>query len=149
MPASASIDPVGAVAVHGACGIFGTLGVGLFATGDFGLPGPTGADTSAVVTGLFYGGGGEQLLAQVKGSAFCTAVALGAGLALMFAVKATGTLRVSEEGELEGIDIHEHGAPAYHPEFAYMGAGTSPGGGFSMAAKAADEKMSAVPAGER
>ena len=41
----------------------------------------------------------------------------------MRAVKATGTLRVSEEGELEGIDIHEHGAPAYHPEAAYMGKG--------------------------
>ena len=39
----------------------------------------------------------------------------------MYAVKAIGVLRISEEGELEGIDIHEHGAPAYHPEFAYMG----------------------------
>ena len=37
--------------------------------------------------------------------------------------KLTGTLRVSEDGELEGIDIHEHGAPAYHPESAYMGKG--------------------------
>ncbi len=35
---------------------------------------------------------------------------------LMYAVKATGTLRVSQEGELEGLDLHEHGAPAY-PEF--------------------------------
>jgi Amt family ammonium transporter len=42
---------------------------------------------------------------------------------MMKAIKATGTLRVSEEGELEGIDIHEHGAPAYHPEAAYMGKG--------------------------
>jgi Amt family ammonium transporter len=41
----------------------------------------------------------------------------------MYAVKATKTLRVSEEGELEGIDIHEHGSPAYHPEAAYMGKG--------------------------
>ena len=39
----------------------------------------------------------------------------------MYAVKATGTLRVSEDGELEGIDIHEHGAPAYHPEPGYTG----------------------------
>jgi ammonium transporter, Amt family len=38
----------------------------------------------------------------------------------MYAVKATKTLRVSEAGELEGIDIHEHGTPAYHPEFAFM-----------------------------
>ena len=46
------------------------------------------------------------------------------GLALMFGVKATRTLRISEAGELEGIDIHEHGGSAYHPEFAYMGGGT-------------------------
>ena len=45
----------------------------------------------------------------------------------MYAVKATGTLRVSEEGELEGIDIHEHGGPAYHPEMAYMGSSFSGG----------------------
>jgi Amt family ammonium transporter len=39
----------------------------------------------------------------------------------MYAVKLTRTLRISREGELEGLDIHEHGAPAYHPEFQYMG----------------------------
>jgi Amt family ammonium transporter len=43
----------------------------------------------------------------------------------MYGVKATGTLRVSEEGELEGIDIHEHGSPAYHMEFGTMGYGGS------------------------
>lgn len=37
-------------------------------------------------------------------------------MGLMYAVKATGTLRVSREGELQGIDRHEHGLPAY-PEF--------------------------------
>ena len=44
-------------------------------------------------------------------------------MALMYAVKATGTLRVSAEGELEGLDIHEHGMPAY-PEFVTHGYGT-------------------------
>jgi Amt family ammonium transporter len=39
----------------------------------------------------------------------------------MYGVKLTRTLRISEEGELEGIDIHEHGAPAYHPEYGFMG----------------------------
>src|SRR6476661_205952 len=57
-------DPIGAVAVHGACGIFGTLAVGLFATGQYGLPGATGADNSTPIEGLFYGGGGKQLLVQ-------------------------------------------------------------------------------------
>ena len=55
------------------------------------------------------------------GSAVFTAVALAVGFALMYGVKATGTLRISEEGEREGIDIHEHGAPAYHFEFGTMG----------------------------
>ena len=54
------------------------------------------------------------------------------------AVKATKTLRVSAEGELEGIDIHEHGAGAYHWDF---GAGGS-GGGFSQAGIKAAEKTS-------
>jgi Amt family ammonium transporter len=40
----------------------------------------------------------------------------------MYAVKATGTLRVSKEGELEGLDLHEHGASAY-PEYALINAG--------------------------
>jgi Amt family ammonium transporter len=107
-------DPIGAVAVHGFCGIWGTLSIGLFATGQWND-----------VEGLFWGGGFKQLGVQLLGSAVCTAVALGAGFALMYGVKATGTLRVSEEGELEGIDIHEHGSPAYHMEFGTMGYGGS------------------------
>jgi len=114
-------DPIGAVAVHGFCGIFGTLSIGLFATGQFGVPGATGADTSSTVTGLFWGGGFDQLKSQLIGSVFVTIVCLAVGCALMFGVKATGTLRVSEAGEIEGIDRHEHGAPAYHPEPAYTG----------------------------
>jgi Amt family ammonium transporter len=107
-------DPIGAVAVHGFCGIWGTLSIGLFATGQYGGD-AYGAE------GLFYGGGMTQLGVQLLGSAVVTAVALGVGFALMYAVKATKTLRVSEEGELEGIDIHEHGGPAYHFEFGTMG----------------------------
>jgi ammonium transporter, Amt family len=114
-------DPIGAVPVHGICGIWGTISLGLFATGQFGVPGPTGADTSTVVTGLFWGGGVHQLWAQVVGSFIMTASVLALGFALMYAVKLTKTLRISEEGELEGIDIHEHGAPAYHPEYGFMG----------------------------
>src|SRR5438067_11975143 len=47
-------DPIGAVAVHGFCGIWGTLSLGLIATGQSGLPTADGADTSTVVKGLFY-----------------------------------------------------------------------------------------------
>lgn len=125
-------DPVGAVAVHGLAGIWGTLAVGLFATGQFGVPGPTGPDVSTgVVTGLFYGGGTTQLVSQLIGSVSVTLIVLAAGLVLMFTVKATRTLRISREGELEGIDIHEHGGSAYHPEFAYMGGGPVVGEGAS------------------
>jgi Amt family ammonium transporter len=61
-------DPIGGVAVHGFCGIWGTLSLGFLVTGQYGVPSSTGA----------------------------------------------GTLRVSREGEIEGLDLHEHGARAYH-----------------------------------
>ena len=109
-------DPIGAVPVHMVCGIWGTLSLGLFATGQYGLPTPTGADVSALVTGLFYGGGAAQLTAQAIGSASITVATLVAASALMYAVHLTGNLRVSTEGELEGLDLHEHGMLAY-PEF--------------------------------
>jgi ammonium transporter, Amt family len=113
-------DPIGAVPVHMACGIWGTLSLGLFATGQFGLPVPTGADTSTVVKGLFYGGGTTQLLAQAIGSFSVTVATLVVAFVLMYAVKATGTLRVSKAGELEGLDLHEHGMLAY-PEYVIHG----------------------------
>lgn len=112
-------DPIGAVPVHGLCGVWGTLSLGLFACGKYGMTGPLAADNSAPLTGLFYGGGLKLLGAQCVGSLIITAATFGVALVLMYAVKATGTLRVSKEGELEGLDIHEHGIPAY-PEFALV-----------------------------
>lgn len=112
-------DPIGAVPVHMGCGIWGTLALGLFATGQFGVPSPTGADTSSVVTGLLYGGGATQLVSQLIGSLSITGVTLVVSFVLMKAVNATKTLRVSARGELVGIDIHEHGAVAY-PEYAHV-----------------------------
>ncbi len=106
-------DPCGAWPVHGACGIWGTWSLGLFATGQFGASTTTGADNSSPVKGLFYGGGWNQFIAQVIGNA---AIGIGVfivAMILMYAVKATGTLRVSKEGELEGLDLHEHGGHAY------------------------------------
>jgi Amt family ammonium transporter len=110
-------DPIGAVPVHLAAGIWGTLSLGIFATGEYGLPTPMGVDVSTTVSGLLYGGGAAQLIAQAIGSASVVAATLATSFVLMYAVKATGTLRVSREGELEGLDLHEHGATAY-PEFA-------------------------------
>ena len=108
-------DPCGAWPVHGAAGIWGTLSLGLFATGEFGAPTTTGADNSAgsVVTGLFYGGGTQQLVAQVIGNASIGLSVFVCAMVLMYAVKATGTLRVSKKIELEGLDLHEHGGVAY------------------------------------
>jgi Amt family ammonium transporter len=108
-------DPVGAVAVHGAAGIWGTLSLGLFATGQYGAPTPTGADNSAasVVTGLFYGGGVNQLIGQAIGSASVTVATFVIAMGLMYLTKFTIGLRVSKDGELEGLDLHEHGGGAY------------------------------------
>ena len=88
-------DPVGAWPVHGLCGVWGTWSLGLFATGQYGAPTPTGADNSAgsIVKGLFYGGGTDQLFAQIKGNAAIGIAALVTGFILMYAVKMTGTLR--------------------------------------------------------
>ncbi|MCU1396435.1 MAG: ammonium transporter [Ilumatobacteraceae bacterium] len=105
-------DPIGAVAVHGFAGMWGTWSLGLFSSGQFGVP-----------KGLLWGGKVGPLVAQIWGNLLIGGLAFGGAFILMHAVKLTGTLRVSEEGELEGIDIHEHGAPAYHPEAAYMGKG--------------------------
>jgi len=119
-------DPIGAVPVHGFCGIWGTLALGLFATGEFGATGPISADVSAPLRGLFYGGGFQVLGAQMIGSAIITLSTLAVAMGLMYAVNLTGTLRVSREGELEGLDIHEHGIPAY-PEYVTHQAATPQG----------------------
>ena len=113
-------DPIGAVPVHMVCGIWGTISLGLFATGAYGLPTPLGADTSVAVKGLFYGGGAAQLMAQLIGSGATVVATAVTAAVLMYGVKATGTLRVSREGELEGLDYHEHGMVAY-PEYVIHG----------------------------
>lgn len=109
-------DPIGAVPVHGICGIWGTLSLGLFATGQFGASGPIAPDNSAALKGLFYGGGFQLLKAQAIGSFIITTSTFIVALIVMYLVHATGTLRVSEEGEIYGLDLHEHGISAY-PEY--------------------------------
>jgi Amt family ammonium transporter len=109
-------DPIGAVPVHGVCGIWGTLSLGLFACGKYGATGPITADNSAPLKGLFYGGGTQVLVAQATGSLIITTATFGVALAVMYLVNAFGVLRVSEEGEEYGLDLHEHGISAY-PEY--------------------------------
>jgi Amt family ammonium transporter len=90
-------DPVGAVSVHGVCGAWGTLAVGLFNT----------------ESGLFYGGGVGQLGVQALGVGVALAWAFGLGLALFSLISKTVGLRVSRDEELRGLDIGEHGMEAY------------------------------------
>ena len=119
-------DPIGAVPVHGVCGIWGTVSLGLFASGQYGATGPTGADNSAPLAGLFYGGGTTVLMAQVVGSAIVTLSTFSVAMLLMFVVRSMGLLRVSAEGEIEGLDLHEHGISAY-PEYV-ISASAAPAG---------------------
>jgi ammonium transporter, Amt family len=95
-------DPVGAVSVHGVCGAFGTLCVGLFAAPGFGN-----------LTGLLYGGGISQLVTQGIGVAAVFAWSFGMGLAVFKVIKVVIGVRVSAEEELKGLDIGEHGMEAY------------------------------------
>ncbi|WP_461209737.1 ammonium transporter [Desulfocurvus sp. DL9XJH121] len=95
-------DPVGAISVHGVCGAYGTIMVGLFAAPGFGS-----------ITGLFYGGGAGQLVTQLIGVAAVFVWAFGAGWIAFSVVKAIMGVRVTEEEELKGLDITEHGMEAY------------------------------------
>jgi Amt family ammonium transporter len=119
-------DPIGAVPVHGICGIWGTLSLGLFACGKYGATGPISPDNSAPLKGLFYGGGTQVLVAQAIGSACITLATFGVAMVVMLAVNAAGMLRLSEEAELYGMDLHEHGISAY-PEYVLSSLG-APGG---------------------
>jgi Amt family ammonium transporter len=119
-------DPIGAVPVHGICGIWGTLSLGLFASGQYGATGPFAADNSAPLKGLFYGGGTQVLMAQAIGSAIITVSTFAVALAVMYAVNAIGALRITREGELYGMDLHEHGISAY-PEYVVTAAGRPQG----------------------
>jgi Amt family ammonium transporter len=115
-------DPIGAVPVHGICGIWGTISLGLFACGKYGSTGPLAADNTAPLKGLFYGGGTQVLVAQAIGSAIVTVSTFAVAYAVMKVVNAMGLLRVSQEGEALGLDLHEHGISAY-PEYVISAVG--------------------------
>jgi ammonium transporter, Amt family len=102
-------DPVGALAVHLACGIFGTLSIGLFAQDSI-MPGTTG-------NGLFFGGGTKLLMAQATGVVAVGAFTLTISLVAWALIKAFMGMRVSATEEMEGLDMGEHGISAY-PDFA-------------------------------
>jgi Amt family ammonium transporter len=81
-------DPVGAISVHGVCGIWGTVAVGIF--------------------------GGKDLLAQIIGTIAVSVTAFLIAFVIFFILKLLGGIRVSEHEEVEGLDLGEHGMRAYH-----------------------------------
>ena len=112
-------DPVGAVAVHMMNGIWGTVAVGLFSTST--VPGYSIADKAGnVMTGLFYGGGLKLLGIQMIGmlaTAAWTAVTI---TITFFIIKAVVGLRASEEEEITGLDVTEHGLVSAYSGFSIM-----------------------------
>ncbi len=115
-------DPVGAVAVHFMNGIWGTIAVGLFATDSapaFARAISGGANQIAG-KGLFYGGGFRQLGIQLFGM-LCTAAWTAVTITIAFLViKKIFGLRVSEEEEITGLDVTEHGLPSAYAGFSIM-----------------------------
>ncbi|MCQ2535949.1 MAG: ammonium transporter [Lachnospiraceae bacterium] len=112
-------DPVGAVAVHFMNGIWGTLAVGLFATGttpDYAIEDAAGN----TMTGLFYGGGVKLLGIQCLGIVTVLAWAAVTIIIAFVIIKATAGLRVTEEEEVTGLDSTEHGLASAYAGFSIM-----------------------------
>lgn len=97
-------DPVGAVAVHFCNGVWGTVAVGLFAT-------PSAPSNE--IAGLFYGGGVSQLITQLTGVVSVLAWTAITMYIVFSIIKKTIGLRVTDQEQLDGLDIHEHGMNAY------------------------------------
>jgi Amt family ammonium transporter len=112
-------DPVYAFSVHGVAGIWGTLSTGLFATPELaekvGVGGP----------GLLYGGGLHQLGVQLLGVLGAFAFVLVLSFVVLGIMKATIGLRVTEEEEIIGLDLSEHGVYGY-PEHLKKPENSSP-----------------------
>jgi Amt family ammonium transporter len=107
-------DPVGAISVHGACGIWGVLSVGLFADGTSNYAGAWNG-VNGSVTGLFYGDA-SQLLAQLMGVVTLLGVVFVLSYGFGSLVDFLMGQRASAKSELEGLDLPEMGSLAY-PEF--------------------------------
>jgi Amt family ammonium transporter len=103
-------DAVGAVAVHGVNGAWGGLALGLFADGTYG-DGWNGV--AGKVTGLFYGDS-SQMVVQIIGVATCFVFVFGSFYLFFKVTDAIWGIRVSKEVEIQGLDLPDTGAKAYH-----------------------------------
>ena len=101
-------DPVGAVGVHCANGIWGTIAVGLLAN----------PDAPAGLSGLLYTGSSSLLGIQFIGVAAIAVYSVVVMLVVFKAIDKLGGLRTSAEDEIMGLDISEHGLPSSYPDFA-------------------------------
>ena len=131
-------DPVGAISIHGTCGAWGVISVGLLADGTYGAG--YNAVTSHAVTGLFFGDhSSKQLIAQLIEVAVCIGWNVIVGGILFFI---TGLLvggnRVSAKVEIAGLDMPEMGGLAY-PEYIKL----------VLPSQVTDEDVAAITAGER
>ncbi|KZE80550.1 ammonium transporter [Paenibacillus elgii] len=115
-------DPIYAFSVHGIAGIWGTLSTGLFATPEL------AAKVGVGKAGLFYGGGLEQLGVQALGIFGAFLFVLMLSFVILYLIKVTIGLRVTEEEELVGLDLSEHGTYGYPEQMkkaAHGGAATT------------------------
>jgi ammonium transporter, Amt family len=109
-------DPVGAISVHGACGLWGVISVGLFADGTSNYGGAWNG-VNGSVTGLFYGDA-SQLVAQLVGVSTLVGFVFGFSYALNWVLDIFLGHRVSAESEVAGLDLPEMGQLGY-PEFVF------------------------------
>jgi ammonium transporter, Amt family len=109
-------DPVGAISVHGACGLWGVLSVGLFADGTSNYGGSWNGVTGSV-TGLFYGDS-SQLVAQLVGIATLVGFVFSFSFVLNWVLDIILGQRVSADTEVAGLDLPEMGQLGY-PEFVF------------------------------
>ncbi len=126
-------DPVGAIAVHGFAGAWGTLAVGLFASATYG-----GVD------GLFFGGGAGQLGVQAIGVAAAFLFVFPTSFIVFKAIDMTIGMRASDEDQIRGLDISEHeaaGYPDFAPSIPLSGTPTAVPSGAAVPAGAAVDEM--------
>jgi len=118
-------DPVGAISVHGTCGAWGVVALGLFADGTYG-DGVNGI--AGGVRGLLYGDPG-QLIAQLIGPVANVLFIFGVSWLFFKTLDALIGMRVPPEAEVEGLDFHEVGTPGYPEQVPALEPAPAPIGG--------------------
>jgi Amt family ammonium transporter len=122
-------DPVGVIGVHGICGLFGTLAVGLFATDG----------------GLFYGGGLNLFGTQIIGAVSVLIWVIATMTIVFLAIKHSVGLRVSAKEEVEGLDASEHGLASAYADFTITSTANLSDGNQELITLGTEKMETAVP----